>query len=163
MQRRPLKDRFNEKWVLDIETGCWLWIGAKDNNNYGMIGSGGRLKWGGGSGVLIRAHRVAYELYREPIPEGFQIDHLCRVPACVNPWHLEPVTQKENIKKGNVSLSNSLRHKSKKYCKRGHKYTKANTYVQIRKYKSGIISKMRSCLICRRNEAKEYRRRKKLD
>jgi hypothetical protein len=160
-QRRPLKDRFDEKWILDIETGCWLWVAATDEHGYGQIGSGGKLKSNGGTGVLIPAHRAAYELYREPIPEGLHLDHLCRHPECVNPWHLEPVTQQENTKRGNVSLSNSQRHKDTTHCKRGHKYTKENTYVQVRKYKSGFVSKMRSCITCRREMAKEYQRNKR--
>lgn len=66
---------------------CWLWIGTVDRWGYGQ------MKW---QGRRPGSHRVAYELLVGPIPEGLTLDHLCRVPGCVNPAHLEPVTQAEN-------------------------------------------------------------------
>src|SRR6266496_2265386 len=74
---------------------CWLWTGKTGRDGYGRIGLGGR-----GALVRVRAHRFAYELLIGPIPDGLQIDHLCRVRHCVNPAHLEPVTQRENILRG---------------------------------------------------------------
>lgn len=67
--------------------GCWLWTGAVHKTGYGLFNPG--------EGV-VRAHRWSYEHYRGPIPNGLHIDHLCRVRRCVNPDHLEAVTQAEN-------------------------------------------------------------------
>lgn len=78
---RPLLDRFVEKVELAPD-GCWNWLGAKVHG-YGKIGAGGR-----GNGTIV-AHRVAYEWLVGPIPDGLQLDHLCRNRSCVNPSHLE--------------------------------------------------------------------------
>lgn len=71
--------------------GCWIWTGKQDGGGYG------RLPRDGG---LVGAHRAFYEAFVAPIPDGLQLDHLCRVPSCVNPLHLEPVTQTENVRRG---------------------------------------------------------------
>lgn len=70
---------------------CWLWTGAKDRGGYGKFSRAGR----GVSAAM--AHRWSYEHLIGEIPAGLQLDHLCRTPACVNPWHLEPVTREENL------------------------------------------------------------------
>jgi len=70
--------------------GCWGWVGATTGNGYGVIGVGGR------SGGNALVHRVTYEHFVGPIPEKLHIDHLCRNKLCVNPDHLEAVTQSEN-------------------------------------------------------------------
>ena len=67
--------------------GCWLWTAGKDTDGYGKF----RYR-----GSDIRSHRWAYHQLVGPIPDGKEIDHLCRVRACVNPAHMEPVTNKEN-------------------------------------------------------------------
>lgn len=92
---------------------CWLWEGAK-SDGYGHM-------WVG-SGYSV-AHRVAYELLVGPIPVGLDLDHLCRVRACVNPEHLEPVTRRENLQRG---YGHNLRVT---HCPRGHEYTAENTRV----------------------------------
>lgn len=75
--------------------GCWLWTGARLPKGYGIVAIH-RPK-----PTTAKAHRVAYELLVGPIPAGLVIDHLCRVPSCVNPSHLEPVTNRENLLRGN--------------------------------------------------------------
>lgn len=90
---------------------CWIWAPAL-NKGYGVLGRPG--KYGG----ACQAHRFAYQLLIGPIPEGLHLDHLCRVPACVNPDHLEPVTSAENMR----------RMPRKIYCKQGHPFTDENTY-----------------------------------
>lgn len=75
---------------VTIAPGCWLWIKAKTYANF----------WDGTK--QVPAHRFAYEYLFGPIPDGLEIDHLCRNPPCVNPGHLEPVTRKENVGRGAV-------------------------------------------------------------
>lgn len=94
--RRYLPGHHNRKsvaeYVVDAETGCWIWQRARDGKGYGLTKCGGRKN--------CRAHRISYERHRGPIPEGMDLDHLCRNPPCVNPDHLEPVTHAENIRRG---------------------------------------------------------------
>lgn len=69
---------------------CWLWTGAIQSGGYGEIRHLGRTRL---------AHRVSYEVHVGPIPIGLQLDHLCRNTRCVNPTHLEPVTQSVNVRR----------------------------------------------------------------
>lgn len=95
--------------------GCWLWLAAT-TAGYGVIRDEGRM---------VGAHVVSYRINVGPIPEGLEIDHLCRVRTCVNPRHLEPVTHKENLRRGpGPSTENS----QKTHCSRGHEYSEANTW-----------------------------------
>lgn len=73
---------------------CWLWCAWSTPAGYGMIKIAGRT---------AQAHRVSYELHVGPIPEGHEIDHLCRNRGCVNPAHLEPVTHAENQRRSAVA------------------------------------------------------------
>lgn len=90
------------------ENGCWEWVGFKFRG-YG--------RWEICNGKTGWAHRRLYEMYKGPIPEGLSIDHLCRNHGCVNPDHLEPVTHKENVLRG--ESSGALAHRTN-VCKRGH-------------------------------------------
>lgn len=83
----------------DDETGCWLWTGSKNNKGYAQLGDNGRTR---------SAHRVSYELFKGEIPAGLQLDHLCMVRHCVNPEHLEAVTQSVNMRRSHLPAS--LRH-----------------------------------------------------
>ena len=89
-------ERFAAKYSID-ENGCWIWTAAKDGHGYGQFCTGGRRS-------KTAAHRWSYERHVGPIPAGLDLDHLCRVPACVNPEHLEPVTRAENTRRGAVTL-----------------------------------------------------------
>lgn len=71
---------------------CWLWTGRKMWNGYGQFDLGQKA---------VLPHRFAYELIKGPIPKGITLDHLCKVRHCVNPAHLEAVTMRENIMRGN--------------------------------------------------------------
>jgi len=111
---------------------CWLWLGHKDPRGYG--------KFFAAPGNRTTAYRWSYEHHIGPIPEGLHIDHLCRVPACVNPEHLEPVTSAENTRRAGEAITE---------CLRGHPYTEENTYV-------APGSGRRSCRTCRK-EAQQRR------
>lgn len=75
--------------------GCWIWAGRRNTKGYGIF-----TAVVNDENVAHMAHRFYYEQYRGDIPPGLQMDHLCRRRGCVNPWHLEPVTCKENINRG---------------------------------------------------------------
>jgi HNH endonuclease len=133
-------------------SGCWVWDGACSSAGYAQY----RLP--GGS---MYAHRLAYELAKGPIPDGLDIDHLCRVRCCVNPDHLEAVTRSANLRRG-VGVAQAAerlkviagwqRHWT--HCKRGHEFTPENTYIQPN-------SGGRSCRICRNRDAKHRYQSKK--
>lgn len=79
--------------TVSRDTQCWIWP-AK---NQGKMARYAKIRVGK---TIVYAHRVAYEAFRGPIPEGLEIDHLCRNTRCVNPFHLEPVTHAENLIRG---------------------------------------------------------------
>lgn len=114
--------------------GCWLWTGTRKATGYGRfyVSPDRRDE---------AAHRFAYELLVGQIPDGLHVDHLCRVTRCVNPDHLEPVTQQEN---------NRRQAAARTHCPNGHPYDEANTYVSKR---TG-----RLCRICSRQKQARYKR-----
>jgi len=79
------------KYEID-QNGCWIFTGYKNAKGYGMMRNGGPN--------MEYAHRVFYKRAKGEIPEGMQLDHLCRNPPCVNPDHLEPVTSTQNQRRG---------------------------------------------------------------
>lgn len=106
-------------WVKVTKTDtCWLWTARKIYSGYGQFQIQGRK---------IYAHRFSYELQVGPVPHGLVLDHLCRVRHCVNPAHLEPVTQGVNLIRGDTITA---RNAAKTMCDHGHEYTPANTCVR---------------------------------
>lgn len=82
--------------VVFADDGCWIWTGALNGSRYGSIEVDGRLR---------RPHRLLYEFVVGVIPEGLELDHLCRVRHCVNPDHLEAVTRSENLRRSPLVAS----------------------------------------------------------
>lgn len=130
-------DRF---WTKVRPTGfCWEWTAYIDPAGYGRF----RLRT-----HSAYAHRVSYELLVGPIPDGLTLDHLCRNTRCVNPDHLEPVTQGENSRRARRFASRSAAPRT--HCKRGHAFDLANTYHGPRG---------RNCRECNRLAVDRYRSR----
>lgn len=129
-------DRFR---IVDMgyETPCWVWQLGRNEDGYGLVADGGRSR---------KAHVVSYEQLVGPVPGGLELDHLCRVRACVNPTHLEPVTHDENIRR--QLHVNAL----KTHCKHGHPFDEANTILRGGK---------RSCRACANRRSREYQARRR--
>lgn len=90
-----IRERIERFVSPEPNSGCWLWTGAENGAGYGQMYTG----WDGERRSRGYAHRLAYEAFRGPIPEGMELDHLCQNPGCVNPAHLQPVTQAENMRR----------------------------------------------------------------
>lgn len=91
----PKPRPFDHFYIPEPNTGCWLWLGAVNEHQYGVrcLPAGKKTK----------AHRISYEMAKGPIPDGLVIDHLCRMKCCVNPDHLEAVTQSINVTRSNLA------------------------------------------------------------
>jgi len=147
---RSLQERFDEKWLPAVvvweDDPCWVWIAAFNSNGYGEIGMGSKTD---GTRRPHNAHRVGYELYRGTIPKGLEPDHLCRFRACVNPWHMEPVTHSVNVQRGLAPGLLRARQLAKTHCPSGHPYAGSNLYTT----KEG----WRQCRTCSNSRRNRYR------
>ena len=153
-------ERFESFVSPEPNSGCWLWTGYLDAHGYARLG----VVIHDGRWIPRPAHQIAYEVFRGPIPDGLVLDHLCRVRCCVNPDHLEAVTNEENLKRGIRDAGNKAacaKARAKTHCKHGHQYTDETTLRD----KNGN----RFCSICRKasfrrtlDRLMEERRQKKL-
>lgn len=144
---RAFLDRFMDLVSPEPTSGCWLWMGAADPRGYGnILADGGRPR--------LSAHRASYEIFVRPIPEGYVVDHLCRVPCCVNPRHLEAVTQQINVARG-IAVAKRI---SRANCPKGHPYSGIN--LRLRLAKDG--KRWRQCVACLREASRVWIRRKRI-
>lgn len=138
-----LAERFWAKVSPEPNTGCWLWSGAVTPAGYGKIAINRRLK---------AAHRLSYEMNVGPIPEGLEIDHLCKVKCCVNPAHLEPVTHSENCRRGPQGEHTARIMRAKTHCPRGHPYSGKNLKIGAKGE--------RRCRTCENASVSRWRKRR---
>lgn len=126
---------------------CWRWTASLNDGGYGQFAIAGRPH---------RAHRVAYQLLIGAIPEGLVIDYLCRNRWCINPWHLDPVTDEVNRTRGDAGLTTGRYQRSKTQCPSSHPYDELNTRIDPQGH--------RRCRACERAQSLSayYRRRKAL-
>ncbi len=125
------------KWLI-VEVGdCWLWRGSLNNKGYGWF------RWNGRTQL---AHRASFILHGGVIPEGMELDHLCRTPHCVRPDHLEPVSHRENMHRGTTPSAQNARMTK---CRLGHDFSPSPYPSQRGK---------RLCLICERVKIKQQNR-----
>lgn len=114
---RTWQDHFLES-VL-VGDGCWGWLQGHNPEGYAMWQPSGEFAVQFGTAMRQMAYRVMWELLRGPIPEGLDIDHMCRMKGCINPDHLDPVTRQVNLRRAGV-LDNR-QHRPRIFCKYGHK------------------------------------------
>ncbi len=138
--RGPLAERLWKLIAAEPHSGCWFWMGPTDRHGYGRFWAVDKLQL---------AHRISYSLFRSTIPDGLVLDHLCRTPCCVNPYHLEPVTQTENVQRGMAGVH----YGSRTHCSNGHPFTAERTSMRT---EGG-----RRCMECARLTNAEYRLRQK--
>jgi hypothetical protein len=142
------RDRLLAKAVVDLDgprtvddAPCWNWRGARNKKGYGRFGYQGRTAY---------PHRLMYIWTYGVIPDGLEIDHLCRNASCVNPAHLEAVTGQVNMLRApTIAKANA----DKTHCPAGHEYTVANTYISKRN--------QRYCRKCSAAYQRELRRRRR--
>jgi len=123
-------ERFDNFVSPEPMSGCWLWTGYCDEKGYAIFRVGPE--------GTCRGHRFSFERFIGPIPEGLVVDHLCRVRCCVNPAHLEPVTDEENQRRGH----HGVLYVPKSHCPRGHPLAGDNLYEPY--------PHVRACKTCRR-------------
>jgi len=118
------------KYVV-LANGCWQWQRAITSRGYGSVGYQGRI-WS--------AHRLSYELHKGHVPAGCEVHHKCHNRLCVNPEHLEALSEPEHARANKAIIT---------HCPHGHPYTESNTIINSRG--------QRSCRTCQNNHMREKR------
>lgn len=133
----PPEQRWRYTYRVD-DRGCWVWTGPL-SRGYGVVSCG--------AGNQRSAHIFVWEQHNGPVPDGLELDHKCRNPACVRPAHLEAVTHLVNVRRGDAGINNAR----KTHCTQGHEFTTANT--------SHTKQGFRQCRACARRSNREAQRR----
>lgn len=131
-----------DRWMrrsVTADSECWVWTGARTRNGYGQLVIHGKH---------YMAHRVFYGYFIAEVPDGLDLDHLCRTRSCVNPWHLEPVPRSLNLRRGDTKRTHMS---SRTHCPQGHPYDAENTALR---------NGHRTCRTCERQRAQRNRDRK---
>ena len=141
--RKLTIDDLLSRTIPVTESGCWIWEGRLSPDGYAQteLMNGNR-----------RVHRILYEVYRGPIPQGLTLDHLCRVRCCVNPGHLEIVSRGENTLRGFAPPAVNAR---KTHCRMGHEFTLENTSLR----KDGS----RNCKVCNLAISRRWKQKRRLE
>lgn len=136
------QDYIRQRVTID-GNGCWIWKLSVGSHGYGNAFIGG---------ASMVAHRVSYAAFVGELLPKMVIDHLCKVRRCVNPGHLEQVTQKMNIYRTNNAgiLVAAKKNAQKTHCPSGHEYTNENVYI----YRGSRI-----CRLCHKKHARNYSRK----
>lgn len=124
-------ERFMSYVMPEPNSGCWLWTGTLNTQGYGRFHINGKRPM---------AHKYVFEALVKKVPEGLSLDHLCRVRCCVNPQHLEPVTTRENIMRGENKVAALA---GRTHCNRGHEFTAENT--SVRKHRGKTYRGCKKC------------------
>lgn len=143
----PMREKLERRREIDPITGCWNWTGRIEDG-YGKVALSSRY---------TSVHKASFELWKGRVPNGTELDHLCRNRRCFNPDHLEPVTHQENVRRG--ALPQMMREKAaaKTHCYKGHSLSGENLVLQ------GPQKKFRVCRICRaERQRKRYHETKTL-
>jgi HNH endonuclease len=141
VQRRP-HDVHPADWMLNFievtESGCWLYTRSLSKHGYAaqvLV-----------DGVRVTGHKAVYERMVGPVPNGLELDHLCRQRSCLNPAHLEPVTRRENVRRGTSGETTRTMWRTQETCQRGH----SDWGWAWRTLPSGNRVQKRHCAECRR-------------
>jgi hypothetical protein len=121
--KQPFEERFWAKVCPEPNSGCWIWMGGLGGGDYGAFYLDGRN---------VTAHRLSYEMHKGKIADGLVLDHLCRIRCCVNPDHLEAVTQKDNVGRGILAETQRATRNSLTHCKHGHFFSEENSLFDSR-------------------------------
>jgi hypothetical protein len=147
-----LRKKFLARQVRITRRGeweCWIWQGHCDQKGYGRLACRQRS---------YKAHRVSYEMFIGSIPPGLVIDHLCRTRNCVNPENLEPVTNVENIRRGESVVTVQAK---KTHCIHGHPFFGDNVRIDVTRRRGRAIGLRRRCKTCARQRDEKVRERKR--
>lgn len=154
--RGSIEERLWRYIQPEPNSGCWLWDGALSGVGYGVLNVG-QAESGGGRSKIRYAHVLSYEIHKGVVPEGLELDHICRTRSCCNPDHVEPVTHAENLRRGFHPKGAEHPLGAKTHCPEGHVYDDSNTYTHTNK--NGKTSRYcKKCTYARKHKRRAVRR-----